>query len=58
VATVEREFLSVAETAQLLGCSEKVVRAELKRGRLPAYRVGRLIRVRVADIERLRAPTN
>jgi excisionase family DNA binding protein len=49
-----REFLSVAETAQLLGCSEKVVRAEIKRGRLPEYRVGRLVRIRVADLERLR----
>ena len=52
-----REFLSVAETAQLLGCSEKVIRAELKRGRLPEYRVGRLVRVRVADLERLRTPS-
>jgi excisionase family DNA binding protein len=51
---VEPAFLSVAETAQLLGCSEKVVRAELKRGRLPEYRVGRLVRIRVSDLERLR----
>jgi excisionase family DNA binding protein len=49
-----REFLSVAEIAQLLGCSEKVVRAEVKRGRLPEYRVGRLVRIRVSDLERLR----
>lgn len=41
--TAVREFLSVAESAQLLGCSKKLVRAELRRGRLPKYRVGRLV---------------
>jgi excisionase family DNA binding protein len=53
---IEREFLSVADTARLLDCSEKVVRAEIRRGRLPEYRVGRLVRVRVSDIDRLRTP--
>ena len=52
--TVTWKFPSVAETARLLGCSEKVVRAELRRGRLPEYRVGRLVRIRIADLERLR----
>jgi excisionase family DNA binding protein len=49
-----RGFLSVTETARLLGCSEKVVRAEIRRGRLPEYRVGRLVRIRVTDLELLR----
>ena len=56
MATAERGFLTVAETAHLLGCSEKVVRAELRRGRLPEYRIGRLVRIRLSDLERLRAP--
>ena len=48
------EYISVAECARLLSCSEKVVRSEITRGRLPAYRVGRLVRIRVADLERLK----
>ena len=28
----------------------KVVRAEIQRGRLPSYRIGRLIRIRLADL--------
>ena len=47
------EFLSVREAAQLLNVSEKVVRADITRGRLPAYRVGRLVRIRRADLELL-----
>jgi excisionase family DNA binding protein len=47
------EFLSVKEAAQLLNVSEKVVRADITRGRLPAYRVGRLVRIRRSDLELL-----
>jgi excisionase family DNA binding protein len=52
--SVEREFLSVADAARILVCSEKVIRAELKRGRLPEYRIGRLVRIRASDLEQLR----
>ena len=48
------EYLSVKDAAQLLACSEKVVRAEIQRGRIPSYRIGRLIRIRIADLEQLR----
>ena len=47
-------YLSVKEAATLLACSEKVVRAEIQRGRIPSYRVGRLIRIRIADLEQFR----
>ena len=50
------EFLSVKEAAQLLSVSEKVVRADIVRGRLPAYRVGRLVRIRRVDLELLVIP--
>jgi len=53
---VTPEFLSVKEAAQLLSVSEKVVRADIVRGRLPAYRVGRLVRIRRVDLELLVIP--
>ena len=49
-------YLSVTDAAALLACSEKVVRAEIQRGRLPSYRVGRLVRIRISDLEQLREP--
>ena len=49
-------YLSVKDAAALLACSEKVVRAEIQRGRLPSYRVGRLVRIRISDLEQLRKP--
>jgi excisionase family DNA binding protein len=51
-----REYVSVAEAAIMLGVSEKVIRADINRGRLPSYRVGRLIRIKLADLELLREP--
>jgi excisionase family DNA binding protein len=51
-----REYISVAEAAELLDVSQKVVRSDINRGRLPAYRVGRLVRIRIADIQELKQP--
>jgi excisionase family DNA binding protein len=51
---VTAEYLSVKQAAAVLACSEKVVRAEITRGRLPSYRVGRLVRIRIADLDQLR----
>jgi excisionase family DNA binding protein len=48
-----REYISVAEASELLGVSQKVIRADISRGRLPAYRVGRLVRIKLADIDLL-----
>ena len=47
-------YLSVAECAALLGVGHKLVRSLIDRGELPALRVGRLLRVDPADLERLR----
>jgi excisionase family DNA binding protein len=48
------EYLTVAEAAALLRVNHKTVRAEIKRGRLPALQVGNVLRVsRVALDERL-----
>jgi excisionase family DNA binding protein len=47
-------YLSVKDAAALLSCSEKVVRAEITRGRLPSYRVVRLVRIRISDLKQLR----
>ena len=45
--------LSVREVAEYLGVSEKLVRAEIERGRLSAYRVGRVYRVRESALDAL-----
>ena len=44
-------LLSVKEAAGLLGCSEAAVRKWLYQRRLTAVRVGRLVRLRVRDLE-------
>jgi len=50
---VSERCLSVREVAEYLGVSEKLVRAEIERGRLPAYRVGRVYRVRESALDAL-----
>lgn len=44
-------LLDVKEAASLLGCSEAAVRKWVYQRRLPAVRVGWLLRVRVTDLE-------
>jgi excisionase family DNA binding protein len=46
-------LLTVAQAATRLGMSESFVRAAIRDGRLPAQRVGRAVRVRPADVDRL-----
>ena len=48
------DVLSVMETAAALSCSPQTVRNLIRRGVLPAYRVGRVFRVRRADLTLLR----
>jgi excisionase family DNA binding protein len=45
-------LLSVTEAAELLSCSPAAVRRWLYQRRLPRYKVGRLTRLRVSDLER------
>jgi excisionase family DNA binding protein len=49
---IVRETLSTAEVAQYLGCSERFVRELMISGSLPSFKLGRLRRVRRADLDR------
>ena len=46
-------FLTVAEVAEMLKLNQQTVRNWIDQGSLPALRVGRLVRIRRADFERL-----
>jgi excisionase family DNA binding protein len=48
-------LLTVQETAKLLACSEAVIRKWIYQQRLPAVKIGRLVRVSVVDLEKFAA---
>jgi excisionase family DNA binding protein len=45
------QLLTVREPARLLACSEAAIRKWIYQQRLPAVRVGRLIRISVGNLE-------
>ncbi len=47
----EPEMLTVAEVAALLRVSEKSVREWVKSGRLPAIRIGKVIRIPRSSVQ-------
>ncbi len=47
------ELVTVPETADVLRCSASTVREMLRRGELTALKVGRLVRIRRAELEQL-----
>lgn len=48
---------TIAQAADFLQCSQDTVRRMIARGELPAYRYGgRLVRIELADLRRLRRP--
>lgn len=49
---IVRETLDTSEVAQYLGCSERFVREMVMSGSLPSFKLGRLRRVRRADLDR------
>jgi excisionase family DNA binding protein len=51
---VTLRYLSVAECADLLAVDHKTVRRLIEREELPAFRVGRVLRIDPADLEALR----
>jgi len=51
---VERTHISIREAAARLSVDARTLRREVERGRLPALRVGRVVRVAIADLDRLR----
>lgn len=46
-------MLTIDQAAQLLSLSPRTVRSMVKDGRLPAVRIGRAVRIRRGDVERL-----
>jgi excisionase family DNA binding protein len=49
----EDSFLTVAEVAELLKLNQQTVRNWIDQGSLPALRVGRRVRIRQSDLNRL-----
>lgn len=50
----ESEWLSVAQAGRRLGVSRLTLLRLIDAGDLPAYRIGRRIRLRTADVEAFR----
>jgi len=48
---------SVRSAAARLGLNERTIRRYITAGKLPGYRVGRLLRVAIADVNALPQPT-
>lgn len=51
--SLEDSFLTVAEVAEILKLNQQTVRNWIDQGSLPALRVGRRVRIRRSDLERL-----
>jgi excisionase family DNA binding protein len=49
----EDDFLTVADVAELLKLNQQTVRNWIDQGSLPALRVGRRVRIRRSDLNRL-----
>jgi excisionase family DNA binding protein len=52
---LEESYLTVAEVAQLLKLNQQTVRNWIDQGSLPALRVGRRVRIKRSDLERVLA---
>jgi excisionase family DNA binding protein len=50
---LEESFMTVAEVAEVLKLNQQTVRNWIDQGSLPALRVGRRVRIRRSDFERL-----
>lgn len=50
---LDDSFLTVAEVAEILKLNQQTVRNWIDQGSLPALRVGRRVRIRRSDLERL-----
>ena len=56
VNPIAREWLTIPEVADSLGCSRDLVRQLIRTGELDARKFGRIIRVRAASIEEAGKP--
>jgi excisionase family DNA binding protein len=54
-AEVDESFLTVAEVAEMLKLNQQTVRNWIDQGSLPALRVGRRVRIRRSDLDRVLA---
>jgi excisionase family DNA binding protein len=54
-ASFDDEFLTVAQIAERLKLNPQTLRNWIDRGQLPAVRIGRRVRIRRTDLERLLA---
>lgn len=52
-ADFEESFLTVAEVAELLRLNQQTVRNWIDAGSLPAVRVGRRVRIKRSDLDRM-----
>lgn len=52
-ANPDETFLTVADVAQLLKVNQQTVRNWIDHGRLPAVRVGRRVRIKRSDLDRI-----
>ena len=52
-SNLEDSFLTVAEVAEMLKLNQQTVRNWIDQGSLPALRVGRRVRIRRSDLDRL-----
>jgi excisionase family DNA binding protein len=52
-AEPEESFLTVAEVAEMLKLNQQTVRNWIDQGSLPAFRVGRRVRIKRSDFERV-----
>jgi excisionase family DNA binding protein len=50
------QYLTLAEAADLMAVSIKTLRRRIADGTIPAYRCGRVIRIRAEDLERALLP--
>src|SRR6267154_4125168 len=53
--SAEESFLTVAEVAELLKLNQQTVRNWIEQGSLPALKVGRRVRIKRSDFDRLLA---
>jgi len=47
----DASYLSIRDAAAVVGCSKRTIEREIKTGRLPAVRHGRLVRIARGDLE-------
>jgi len=50
---LEESFLTVAEVADMLKLNQQTIRNWIEQGSLPALRVGRRVRIKRSDLERV-----